>query len=212
MATYRRAHVPGGCYFFTVVTYARQPLLADRLNIEALGRAFRTVREERPFVMDAFVLLPDHLHCLWRLPEGDADYSSRWRDIKKYASQEFFFPPGTHNAGSAASGNTSFATKTTGNAIWITSITTPSNTAGLEHPRLGMVKLSTMRTKRLVHPRLGHPTSPQRRRHGLGMMAKTPAPLRDASAGALRLPRATKSRMHIEVRIPPESSDCRSAW
>tara|TARA_R110002051_G_scaffold323773_2_gene418471 strand:- start:8 stop:529 length:522 start_codon:yes stop_codon:yes gene_type:complete len=98
VATYRRAHVPGGSYFFTVVTYARQPLLADRLNIEALGRAFRTVREERPFVMDAFVLLPDHLHCLWRLPEGDADYSSRWRDIKKYASQEFFFPPGTHNA------------------------------------------------------------------------------------------------------------------
>ena len=45
------------------------------------------------------------------------------------------------------------------------------------------------------------------------MRAKTPAPLRDASAGALRLPRATKSRMHIEVRIPPESSDCtRSAY
>ncbi|GEN27706.1 hypothetical protein HVA01_13520 [Halovibrio variabilis] len=48
--------------------------------------------------MEAFVLLPDHLHCLWTLPEGDADYSSRWRDIKKYASQEFLFPPGTQNA------------------------------------------------------------------------------------------------------------------
>lgn len=98
MATYRRAHVPGGSYFFTVVTYARQPLLADRHNIEALGRAFRRVREERPFVMEAFVLLPDHLHCLWTLPEGDADYSSRWRDIKKYASREFLFPPGFRNA------------------------------------------------------------------------------------------------------------------
>uniref|UniRef100_UPI000399DBFA REP-associated tyrosine transposase n=1 Tax=Vreelandella zhanjiangensis TaxID=1121960 RepID=UPI000399DBFA len=42
--------------------------------------------------MDAFVLLPDHLHCLWTLPEGDVDYSSRWRDIKKYASNEFQLP------------------------------------------------------------------------------------------------------------------------
>lgn len=98
MATYRRAHIPGGTYFFTVVTFARQPLLADQLNIEALGRAFRRVRGERPFVMDAFVLLPDHIHCLWTLPEGDDDYSSRWRDIKKYASKEFLFPLGTQNA------------------------------------------------------------------------------------------------------------------
>ncbi|PRY66321.1 putative transposase [Vreelandella songnenensis] len=98
MATHRRAHVPGGTYFFTVVTYARQPLLADHLNINALGRALRRVREERPFVMDAFVLLPDHLHCLWTLPEGDTDYSSRWRDIKKYASKEFLLPPGTQTA------------------------------------------------------------------------------------------------------------------
>lgn len=89
MATYRRAHVPGATYFFTVVTHSRQPLLADQLNINALGRAFRRVREERPFVMEAFVLLPDHLHCLWTLPQGDVDYSSRWRDIKKYASKEF---------------------------------------------------------------------------------------------------------------------------
>ncbi|MDM7482209.1 MAG: transposase, partial [Halomonas sp.] len=80
MATYRRAHIPGGTYFFTVVTYGRQPLLADHLNINALGRAFRRVKEERPFTMDAFVLMPDHLHCIWTLPEGDADYSSRWRD------------------------------------------------------------------------------------------------------------------------------------
>jgi putative transposase len=96
VTTYRHTHVPGGSYFFTVMTYAQHPLLADRLNIEALGRAFRRVREERPFVMDAFILLPDHLHCLWRLPEGDA-----------------------------ASGNTPSVMKTTGKAIWITSITTP---------------------------------------------------------------------------------------
>ena len=98
LATYRRAHIPGGTYFFTVVTYGRQPLLADHLNINALGRAFRRVKEERPFTMDAFVLMPDHLHCIWTLPEGNADYSSRWRDIKKYASQEFLFPPGSQHA------------------------------------------------------------------------------------------------------------------
>ncbi|RUR28056.1 REP-associated tyrosine transposase [Vreelandella nanhaiensis] len=94
MATYRRAHVPGGTYFFTVVTYARQSLLADSLNVNALGRAFRRVRDEQPFTMEAFVLLPDHLHCIWTLPEGDTDYSSRWRDIKKYASKEFLLPAG----------------------------------------------------------------------------------------------------------------------
>ena len=98
MATYRRALIPGGTYFFTVVTYNRQPLLTDHLNIRALGRAFRRVKKERPFTMDAFVLMPDHLHCLWTLPEGDADYSSRWRDIKKYASQDFTLPLGTKTA------------------------------------------------------------------------------------------------------------------
>ena len=106
LATYRRAHIPGGTYFFTVVTYGRQPLLADHLNINALGRAFRRVKEERPFTMDAFVLMPDHLHCIWTLPEGNADYSSRWRDIKKYASQEFLFPPVANMLGSAVFGNT----------------------------------------------------------------------------------------------------------
>lgn len=98
MATFERTQVPGNSYFFTVVTHARQNLLADRLNIEALERAFRTVREEYPFVMDAFVLLPDHLHCLWTLPAGDNDYSTRWRDIKKYAAQEFLLPPGILSA------------------------------------------------------------------------------------------------------------------
>ncbi|MGP9675271.1 MULTISPECIES: REP-associated tyrosine transposase [unclassified Halomonas] len=98
MAIYRRAYVPGGSYFFTVVTHSRQPLLADQLNINALGRAFRRVREEQPFVMEAFVLLPDHLHCLWTLPEDDSDYSSRWRDIKKYASKDFLLPSGNPNA------------------------------------------------------------------------------------------------------------------
>ena len=92
VATYRRAYIPGGTYFFTVVTHHRLPILAEQQNIEALGQAFRRVKEQKPFIMDAFVLLPDHLHCLWTLPEDDTDYSSRWRDIKKYASKKFLLP------------------------------------------------------------------------------------------------------------------------
>jgi putative transposase len=92
VATYRRAYIPGGTYFFTVVTHNRQPLLAEQKNINALGQAFRRIKEQKPFVIDAIVLLPDHLHCLWTLPQDDSDYSSRWRDIKKYASRNFILP------------------------------------------------------------------------------------------------------------------------
>ncbi|WP_427854545.1 REP-associated tyrosine transposase [Halomonas dongshanensis] len=94
MATYRRALIPGGTYFFTVVTHQRLPFLAHAPNVHALGRALRRVRSTRPFSMDAFVILPDHLHCIWTLPKEDADYSSRWRDIKKFASREFDRPVG----------------------------------------------------------------------------------------------------------------------
>jgi putative transposase len=51
-------------------------------NIDVLRDAFRTVRKERPFSIDAIVVLPEHLHCIWTLPEGDADFSTRWRLIK----------------------------------------------------------------------------------------------------------------------------------
>ena len=83
---YRRSRVAGGWYFFTVVTYQRQPLLTLPENIERLRNAFRREREKHPFEIDAIVILPDHLHTLWRLPEGDDDYSSRWSRIKRYFS------------------------------------------------------------------------------------------------------------------------------
>jgi putative transposase len=79
---YRRAFVPGGTFFFTVVTADHRPLIADDKNIETLRRAFRTVRSKRPFILDAAVILPDHLHCIWTLPPGDADFATRWRLIK----------------------------------------------------------------------------------------------------------------------------------
>ena len=47
-----------------------------------LRDAFRLVRAQRPFIIDAIVILPDHLHTIWTLPDGDADYSGRWRAIK----------------------------------------------------------------------------------------------------------------------------------
>jgi putative transposase len=65
---YRRAFVPGGCFFFTLVTEKRLPILADAGTIEVLRGAFRTVRQSRPFVVEAVVVLPYHLHCIWSLP------------------------------------------------------------------------------------------------------------------------------------------------
>ena len=81
MPDYRRNRVPGGTYFFTVNLWARQ---SDFLvvQIAALREAVRRVRVRTPFHIDAWVVLPDHMHCLWTLPEGDADFSGRWHRIK----------------------------------------------------------------------------------------------------------------------------------
>ncbi len=79
---YRRAFMPGGSFFFTVVTEKRQPLLASAEAVETLRMATRAVRSTRPFALDAMVVLPDHLHCIWTLPPpGDTDFATRWRLI-----------------------------------------------------------------------------------------------------------------------------------
>ncbi|MES1956025.1 REP-associated tyrosine transposase [Salinisphaera hydrothermalis] len=79
---YRRAYQDGGCYFFTVVTARRRAFLTEPSSIAALRDAFRRVRSRYPFTIDAVVILPDHLHCVWTLPADDADFSLRWRLIK----------------------------------------------------------------------------------------------------------------------------------
>ncbi|GAB4346328.1 MAG: hypothetical protein Kow006_04640 [Gammaproteobacteria bacterium] len=84
---YRRAWTPGGCFFFTLVTHQRLPILASTSRIERLREAFARVRRSRPFAIDAIVILPDHLHCIWRLPVGDADFAVRWRLIKHHFSR-----------------------------------------------------------------------------------------------------------------------------
>lgn len=64
---YRRAFLPGGSFFFTVVTEKRHPLFMSADGVKVLRMAFRVVRTARPFEVDAMVVLPDHLHCIWTL-------------------------------------------------------------------------------------------------------------------------------------------------
>ena len=81
MRTYTRAFAPGGTFFFTVNLADRSTtLLTD--HIEALRDSVRRVRETHPFYIDAMVVLPEHLHAIWTLPEGDTDYPTRWALIK----------------------------------------------------------------------------------------------------------------------------------
>lgn len=89
MSHYRRANDPGACYFFTVVTYHRRPFLTDDLARGCLRHAWRVVRARRPFELVALCLLPDHLHCLWRLPPNDAAFSVRWASIKAIFTREY---------------------------------------------------------------------------------------------------------------------------
>jgi putative transposase len=84
---YRRVQFAGGCYFFTVVLAERGSDLLVR-NIDALRLAFKTVKNKHPFEINAIVVLPDHLHCLWTLPAYDADYSTRWALIKAGFSRQ----------------------------------------------------------------------------------------------------------------------------
>jgi len=86
MTDYRRCRVPGGTVFFTVtLADRRRRLLTD--HIDTLRQAFRDVRQAHPFTIRASVVLPEHIHCLWELPAGDADYSTRWRQIKSAFSK-----------------------------------------------------------------------------------------------------------------------------
>lgn len=86
MTNYRRNFLPGACYFFTVNLADRRSRLLTK-NIGALRSAFREARARHPFTIDAIVVLPDHLHAVWTLPEEDADFPLRWRLIKSTFSR-----------------------------------------------------------------------------------------------------------------------------
>jgi putative transposase len=87
MPDYRRAFTPGGTYFFTVVTDRRRPILCDPPVRAALREALRSVRAAHPFDIDSWVLLPDHLHCIWVLPDGDTAFPRRWAMVKRAVTQ-----------------------------------------------------------------------------------------------------------------------------
>jgi putative transposase len=87
MTNYRRIYTPGATWFFTVNLFERQnnPLLTE--NIDALRSAFSYVKERHPLDINAVVILSDHLHCIWTLPENNTDYSTRWNLLKGHFSR-----------------------------------------------------------------------------------------------------------------------------
>jgi putative transposase len=89
MPNYRRWYVPGGTYFFTAVTFGRRRFLHEDAVRPLLRQAIEKTRQNWPFEIVAWTLLPDHLHTVWTLPPGDADYSLRWAKIKEDFTRSF---------------------------------------------------------------------------------------------------------------------------
>lgn len=131
MTDCRRNRVPGGTYFFTVNLYDRRSTLLLK-NIDVLREAVGGVKTNAPFHIDAWMVLPDHLHCLWTLPEGDVDFSARWQAIKTAFSKKM--PQGEFRSairrgtegnvefGSGGSGSTPSAMSGITPRIWTVSI------------------------------------------------------------------------------------------
>lgn len=98
MSNYIRPQVPGTSVFFTVNLADRGGDLLVR-EIDVLREAVRRVRAKRPFQVEAWVVMPDHMHAVWTMPEGDADYSTRWGAIKSRFVMDLrragFSPPST---------------------------------------------------------------------------------------------------------------------
>jgi len=95
MPEYRRIKVKGGTYFFTVATFGRQPILVNDHIRTALREGIQEVRQSLPFTIEAWVLLPDHLHAIWTLPENDDNFGSRWAVIKRIVSKRCGHPVGS---------------------------------------------------------------------------------------------------------------------
>ena len=89
MTNYRRVKQHGITSFFTVVTYKRLPLFEDENVRRLLRKAFQNTKQKYPFRQIAICLLPDHIHCIWILPENDDNYSIRWSSIKSTFTRLF---------------------------------------------------------------------------------------------------------------------------
>ena len=131
---YRRAVLAGGSFFFTLVTEKRRPIFATAETVDVLRQAFATVKASRPFDMEAVVVMPDHLHCIWTLPTGDTDFASRWRLVKTWFTKSTVTlpcappqtlpggPGGSRPSGSIAIGSMLYATREILPGMWSTSI------------------------------------------------------------------------------------------
>ncbi len=89
MPEYRRAFIPGGTFFFTLITNQRRTIFVEPLARQLLKEAIVDTQKEHPFEINAISLLPEHLHCIWTLPEGDHDYPGRWKKIKTSFSKAY---------------------------------------------------------------------------------------------------------------------------
>ena len=87
MPEYRRAYVPGGTFFLTLVTYNRTPLFSEPENVSRLRRIVATVKSEMPFEITGAVVLPEHMHFIWTLPPNDTAYSKRVGRLKVLFTQ-----------------------------------------------------------------------------------------------------------------------------
>lgn len=87
MPNYRRAYLPGGTYFFTVNLLERRNNHLLIQHIDLLRAVVRQVKHSQPFHIDAWVVLSEHMHCIWTLPQDDANYSQRWHTIKTLFSR-----------------------------------------------------------------------------------------------------------------------------
>ncbi|MCX5646032.1 MAG: transposase [Phycisphaerae bacterium] len=89
MPNYIRARLEGAHYFFTVVTYNRRKLFCSEWARQCLREAIRQTQARYPYESIAFCLMPEHLHCIWKLPDDDADFSIRWSPIKGLFTQQY---------------------------------------------------------------------------------------------------------------------------
>jgi len=101
MSLYRRYYVKGGTYFFTLVVQGRSPLFANGAARRLLGSVSRRCVLRYPIDVMAIVLLPDHLHALWSLPRGDANYSQRWSWTKSEFTKQWLAMSGGEQSQSA---------------------------------------------------------------------------------------------------------------
>ena len=81
---------PGATFFFTFVTYRRQPLLTRPGALAMLRASLEEDRNKQPFTLRAWVVLPDHGHFIWTLPRGDDDYAGRWGQLKSAFTRRLF--------------------------------------------------------------------------------------------------------------------------